>query len=65
MAGKKQVTFEEKMNRLEEIANKLDSGDLSLDENLNLDLEGQEIIKDLEVTLQEAKKKIEEKTKSE
>ena len=53
------------MNRLEEIANKLDSGDLSLDENLNLYLEGQEIIKDLEVTLQEAKKKIEEKTKSE
>lgn len=65
MAGKKQVTFEEKMNRLEEIANKLDSGDLSLDENLNLYLEGQEIIKDLEVTFQEAKKKIEEKTKSE
>lgn len=65
MAGKKQATFEEKMNRLEEIANKLDSGDLSLDENLNLYLEGQEIIKDLEVTLQEAKKKIEEKTKSE
>lgn len=65
MATKKQETFEEKMNRLEEIANKLDSGDLSLDENLKLYLEGQEIIKELEGTLQEAKKKIEEKTKSE
>lgn len=65
MTTKKQETFEEKMNRLEEIANKLDLGELALDENLKLYLEGQEIIKELEGTLQEAKKKIEEKTKSE
>ena len=54
----KKLTFEEKMNRLDEIVAKIDSGNVSLEENLKLYSEGTELINDLEKTLNEAKDKI-------
>ena len=54
----KKLTFEEKMNRLDEILAKIDSGNVSLEENLKLYSEGTELINDLEKTLNEAKDKI-------
>lgn len=56
---KKEMTFEEKMNKLEDIVRKIDSGDLNLDDNLKYYLEGTKLINELEKTIKEAKEKIE------
>ena len=47
------------MKRLDEIANKISSQDLSLDECLSLYQEGQKIIKTLEKALADAAEKVE------
>lgn len=56
---KKEMTFEEKMNKLEDIVRKIDSGDLNLDDNLKYYLKGTKLINELEKTIKEAKEKIE------
>ena len=53
------IDFEKEMKRLDEIANKISSQDLSLDECLALYQEGQKIIKNLEKALAEAAEKVE------
>lgn len=63
MSENKKISFEDKMNRLEEIVSKIDSGSLSLEENLALYSEGTKLIKELEKTLTDAKEKINKATK--
>ena len=53
------IDFEKEMKRLDEIANKISSQDLPLDECLTLYQEGQKIIKNLEKALAEAAEKVE------
>ena len=53
------IDFEKEMKRLDEIANKISSQDLPLDECLALYQEGQKIIKNLEKVLAEAAEKVE------
>ncbi len=53
------IDFEKEMKRLDEIANKISSQDLSLDECLSLYQEGQKIIKTLEKALADATDKVE------
>jgi exodeoxyribonuclease VII small subunit len=53
------IDFEKEMKRLDEIANKISSQDLPLDECLALYQEGQKIIKNLEKALAEAAVKVE------
>lgn len=53
------IDFEKEMKRLDEIANKISSQDLPLDECLALYQEGQKIIKNLEKALTEAAEKVE------
>lgn len=50
----KEIKFEDKLLRLEEIVKKMESGKLSLEENLALFQEGQRLSKELEETLQQA-----------
>ena len=52
-------TFEEKMNRLNEIVLKMNDSNVSLDENLKLYVEGKELIKELTSTIEIVKKKVE------
>ncbi|MCI6357152.1 MAG: exodeoxyribonuclease VII small subunit [Erysipelotrichaceae bacterium] len=51
------MTFEEKLNRLEEIVQKIDSNTLGLEESMKVYEEGMNLIKDLEKTLEEANAK--------
>lgn len=51
------MTFEEKLNRLEEIVQKIDSKTLGLEESMKVYEEGMNLIKDLEKTLEEANAK--------
>ena len=53
------IDFEKEMKRLDEIANKISSQDLPLDEGLARYQEGQKIIKNLEKALAEAAEKVE------
>ena len=53
------IDFEKEMKRLDEIANKISSKDLPLDECLTLYQEGQKIIKNLEKALNDAAEKVE------
>lgn len=53
------IDFEKEMKRLDEIANKISSQDLPLDECLALYQEGQKIIKNLEKALAEAAENVE------
>ena len=53
------IDFEKEMKRLDEIANKISSQDLPLDECLALYQEGQKIIENLEKALAEAAEKVE------
>jgi exodeoxyribonuclease VII small subunit len=55
---KKQLNFEEKMLRLEGIQEKMDSGDLSLEENSKLFDEAQEHVKSCRVELEKAQLKV-------
>jgi len=54
----KEVTFEEKMNRLDLIIEKMNSSVLSLEETISLYEEAQKLIKELDSQLKEAKEKI-------
>ncbi len=51
------MTFEDKLNRLEEIVQKIDSNTLGLEESMKVYEEGMNLIKDLEKTLEEANAK--------
>lgn len=51
------MTFEEKLNRLEEIVQKIDSNALGLEESMKVYEEGMILIKDLEKILEEANDK--------
>ncbi len=51
-------TFENKMKRLDEIVTTMDQNELPLDDTLKLYEEAQELIKELEKELKEAKEKV-------
>jgi exodeoxyribonuclease VII small subunit len=53
-----QPAFEERLGRLEQIVEKLESGEVGLDESLKLYGEGAGLIRDCRKTLAEAEKKI-------
>ncbi len=55
-------TFKDKMDRLNEIVDKVENSVLSLEESLKLYEEGMNLIKDLTSTLDEAEKKVEKLT---
>ena len=55
----KEEKFEDSMNRLEEIASKMENKAISLDESIALYEEGIKITKKLEEALKEAEKKVE------
>lgn len=52
---KKELSFEEKMKKLEEIISQVENEDLSLEKNLALYQEGENLIKDLTKQLNDAK----------
>ena len=51
-------TFEDKMKRLDEIVAVMDTNELPLDETLKMYEEAQQLIKELEKELKEAKEKV-------
>ena len=55
----KELKFDEQLLRLETLVNKIESGDLSLEDSLKYFEEGKAIISQLNKTLLEAKEKIE------
>ncbi len=54
----KDINFEENIEKLDNIANELENGNLSLDESIKKFEEGMKISKDLNDYLDEAEKKI-------
>jgi exodeoxyribonuclease VII small subunit len=58
MSEKKELSFEEKLARLNEIVEKVENETLPLEESLKLYEEGNALIKELEATLKDAQKKI-------
>ncbi len=52
------ITFEESLNKLEEIIRKLESGDVSLDDSIKLFEEGIKQITDCKSALKNAEEKI-------
>jgi exodeoxyribonuclease VII small subunit len=58
MPAKKKLTFEESMNRIEEIVKTLENGDKPLEEALNLFEEGTSLIASCGKTLDEAQQKV-------
>lgn len=58
----KKMSFEEKMNRLDEIVGKVENFVLPLEESLKLYQEGTALIKELQSALDDAEKKIKEVT---
>ena len=58
MEKKKELTFEEKLTRLNEIVEKVENTTLSLEDAMNLYEEGNALIKDLQKSLDEAETKI-------
>lgn len=63
--AKEGLRFEEALTRLEEIVHRLEEGDLSLDESLNLFEEGMKLSKVCSKRLNEARQRIEILTKDE
>lgn len=59
MQKKEKITFEEAMQRLEEIINKLELGEVPLEETVKLFEEGMELIKFCNNKLEEVKHKVE------
>ena len=55
---KKKVSFEEALNRLEEIVGRLEDGEISLEESMKTFEEGKELVKLCLQKLDEAEKKI-------
>lgn len=60
MSKKKENTFEESLNRLQEISNSLESGDIGLEESIKLYEEGISLAKICYTTLKEAELKVTE-----
>lgn len=58
MENKDKMSFEDKLARLEEIVNKIESGSCSLEESLKLYEEGNKLIKELNSQLDGAKEKM-------
>ena len=58
MSDKKQISYEKAIERLEEIVEKLNSNEISLDESLLLFEEGTKLTKDCQDMLENAKQKI-------
>ncbi len=58
MEDMKEKKFEDAMARLEEIVTQLESGDLSLEESLNIFEEGMKLAKFCSAKLEEAEKKV-------
>ncbi len=58
MPDKEQKTFEEKLNRLNEIVSKIEGDPLPLEEMVSLYQEGKKLISELQNALSEAEKKI-------
>jgi exodeoxyribonuclease VII small subunit len=63
-ATPKELTFEQRLGRLEEIVAKLESGNVGLDESLRLYAEGADLLKACRKTLGEAEKKITQLTET-
>jgi len=70
MSKKKENTFEESLNRLQEISNSLESGDIGLEESIKLYEEGINLaklcyttLKDAELKVTELKKQLEQSIK--
>jgi len=59
-----QPTFEARLTRLEQIVEKLESGEVGLDESLKLYAEGAGLIRECRKTLADAEKKIAKLTES-
>ena len=59
-----EMTFEQRLARLEEIVERLESGEVGLDESLKLYAEGAGLIQQCRKTLTEAEKKISKLTES-
>ena len=57
-ARKKEIKFEESINRLEEIVEKMESEELSLEESINIFKEGMDLVANCNAKLDEAEKKI-------
>ncbi|MDD3056943.1 MAG: exodeoxyribonuclease VII small subunit [Sphaerochaeta sp.] len=53
------MSFETDVSRIEEIAQKLNASDITLEQSLALFEEGMKLAKELEKTLEEAKRKVE------
>jgi exodeoxyribonuclease VII small subunit len=60
MSKKKENTFEESLNRLQEISNSLESGDIGLEESIKLYEEGINLAKQCYSTLKDAELKVTE-----
>ncbi len=58
MAGKKKMTFEESLLRLDEIVRKMEAGGAMLDESLALFEEGIKLIKQCQTALDNAEQKV-------
>lgn len=58
----KELSFEEKINRLDQIVEEIENSTLSLEKSMELYHEGINLIKELQSTLDEAEKKISEHT---
>ncbi len=58
MADKKEMSFEEKLKRLEEVVAKIEGEELPLQETLSLYKEGKTLIKELQKELKEAEEKV-------
>lgn len=58
MAEKKEKSFEEKLNRLDEVVGKIEGEELPLQEVLSLYQEGKTLIKELQSELKEAEEKV-------
>lgn len=58
MEKKKELSFEEKLTRLNEIVEKVENTTLSLEDAMKLYEEGNALIKDLQKSLDEAEAKI-------
>lgn len=58
MPRKKRLTFEESLERLEELVNILENGDISLEESLNYYKEGIELSSFCSKELEEAEKQV-------
>jgi len=64
MAAKKELTFEQALKRLEEIAQSLESGEASLEESLEMYEEGMKLIEFCHRKLGEAEKRVQKLTRN-